>query len=556
MSIAGIDIGTTGSKIAVYDQNGARFHAYREYPASRSQSEHEVDPRAIWQAIRELISEAARAVPDIEGMGVSSFGESFVLLDEKDEPLMDAMLYTDPRGVKECAEIAETMGAERVAGITGMTPHAMYSLPKLLWVRRNRPEVWEKARCILLMQDYAVYMLTGVRQIDCSLASRTMALDIRVKDWSREMLDCAGIDPALLSKPVPSGTVAGPVREVLRRELGLTQGAMVVNCCHDQVAAAVAAGVFERGVAVDGAGTTQCVTPVFPGVSNPEVLHQGGYAMVPFAAKDLYATYAFSFTGGALVKWFTDRLAGSARAEAEKNGESIYQALERGMGEGPTGIFVLPHFAGAGTPYMDPGAKGVITGLTIEHSLSDLYKAVLEGIAYEMRVNMEKLQEAGIQISRLHATGGGAKSEAWLQIKADVLGIPIDSLGDSEAGILGSILLTGVATGAFHSLSEGAAALVKTLGTFAPDPTRHAAYDECFQHYRALYNATRARLAHGETGRIFRPSCQKPVDRAGGFLLRLSRPDRTISGLCTKDGRKRAWVKRSYGPQQVPVLRF
>jgi xylulokinase len=491
MSIAGIDIGTTGCKIAVYDQFGARFHAYREYPASRSQSEHEVDPRAIWQAIQELIREAAIAVPDIRGVGVSSFGESFAILDERDEPLMDVMLYTDPRGVSECAEIAEKMGVNVVAGITGMAPHAMYSLPKLMWVKRHWPDMWEKAKCILLMQDYVVYMLTGVRQIDFSLASRTMALDIHRKGWSREMLDYAGVDAALLSKPVPSGTIAGPVREALRNELGLTEGVVVVSCCHDQVAAAVGSGVFERGVAVDGAGTTQCVTPVFPGVTNPDVMVEGGFAMVPFAAGDLYATYAFSFTGGALVKWFTDRLAGNARAEAEKNGESIYQVLERDMGEDPTGIYVLPHFAGAGTPYMDPAAKGVITGLTIEHSLSDLYKAVLEGIACEMRVNVEALKEAGIQIERLHATGGGAKSAKWLQIKADVLGLEIDSLGDSEAGIIGSILMTGVATGAFQSLAEGAAALIKTLGTYLPDPVRHAAYDECFRHYRALYSATR-----------------------------------------------------------------
>ena len=490
MSIAGIDIGTTGCKIAVYDLSGARFHAYREYPAARSRSEHEVDPRAIWQAVKELIAEAAQAVPDMAGVGVSSFGESFALLDEHDEPLMDVMLYTDPRGVSECEEIKEALGAEIVAGITGMTPHAMYSLPKLLWVR-HRPELWEKVQCILLMQDFVVYMLTGVRQIDHSLASRTMALDIHRKSWSREMLNYAGIDPALFSKPVPSGSVAGPVHESLRRELGLSPDFLVVSGCHDQVAAAIGSGVFERGVAVDGAGTTQCVTPVFPAVSDQRAMSAGGYAMVPFAAGDLYATYAFSFTGGALVKWFADRLAMGVRAEAEKAGKSVYWVLERDMGEGPTGIYVLPHFAGAGTPYMDPGAKGVITGLTIEHSLSDLFKAVLEGIAYEMRVNVEALKRAGIEIERLHATGGGAKSGKWLQIKADVLGLPIVSLGDSEAGIIGSILLTGVATGAFQSLAEGAALFVKKLGTYLPDPARHVAYDECFEHYRALYGATR-----------------------------------------------------------------
>lgn len=491
MAIAGIDIGTTGCKIAVYDEKGARFRAYRDYPISRTASEHEVDVRSIWDAVRALVREAAAAVPGIRGVGVSSFGESFALLDEDDRPLMDAILYTDPRGGEECERIARELGGERVAGITGLTPHAMYSLPKLMWVKAHRPEVWERARCILLMQDFVVYMLTGVRQIDHSLASRTMALDIKNRAWSREMLAYAGIDPQLLSRPVPSGTAAGPVRPELRAELNLPADALIASCCHDQIAAAVGSGVYTRDVAVDGAGTTQCVTPVFAGVDRPGVMFGGGYAIAPFAADGLYATYAFSFTGGALVKWFVDHLAGNARAEAAQRGESVYQALERGMPDGPTGIYVLPHFAGAGTPYMDPGAKGVIWGLTIEHSLCDIYKAVLEGIAYEMRVNIERLREAGIHIRRLHATGGGAKSAKWLQIKADVLGIEIDSLGDSEAGIIGSILLTGVAAGAFRDLNEGAGALVKVLDTFRPHPARKAAYDAHFEQYRALYGANR-----------------------------------------------------------------
>ena len=183
MAIAGIDIGTTGSKISVYDESGAAlFKSYRDYPAS--QYEGESDALSIWAAARDLLTEAARAVPGIRGVGVSSFGECFVPLDENDTPLMGVMPYTDPRGVEECAEFAAKLGAEHIADITGVMPHSMYSLPKLLWLKAHRPELLKKAKRVLLIEDYVVYMLTGVAQIDYSLATRTMFLDIRKLDWS------------------------------------------------------------------------------------------------------------------------------------------------------------------------------------------------------------------------------------------------------------------------------------------------------------------------------------------------------------------------------------
>ncbi|MDO4546631.1 MAG: FGGY-family carbohydrate kinase [Clostridia bacterium] len=492
MTIAGIDIGTSGSKIAVYDDKGTvLFRNFMDYPHERDQSQHEVNPRAIWDCARDLIKSAAQALGGLDAIGISSFGESFIMLDEGDEPIANAILYTDPRGIEQAARLSRILTPERIADISGVTPHSMYSLPKLMWVKENRPQVYNKIRRVLLIEDYVVYMLTGIAQIDYSLATRTMALDINKKEWSGEIFDAAGIDASLMSKPVATGTVAGKVKRSLAGQLGLGENTLVVNCCHDQVAAAVGAGVFESGIAVDGAGSTECITPVFAYPEDKSGFITGNYAIVPYVVPERYVCYAFLFTGGALVSWFTKRLAGYADSEAQKRRVPIYQVLEEGMRDEPTGILALPHFAGAGTPHMDEGAKGAYVGLSVDTTLSDMYKATLEGVAYEMRLNMKMLESAGMRIDRLHATGGGAKSSKWLQIKADILGREIVSLGDSEAGIIGGIMLTAVAVGAFSDYKQAAGVYIKEQGIYKPNPATSKKYDAYFERYEKLYDSVR-----------------------------------------------------------------
>ena len=165
--------------------------------------------------------------------------------------------------------------------------------------------------------------------------------------------------------------------------------------------------------------------------------------------------------------------------------------LDQSIPDGPTGILVLPHFAGSATPYMDGGSKGAIIGLTLEHTSADIYKALMEGVSYEMLLNIEMLRKAGVRITKLHATGGGAKSSVWLQLKADVFGLPIVSLGSSEAGTIGSIMLTGLASGAFSSLEEAAGKLIHEEGTYYPDMKKHAEYMVLFEKYRQVYPAVR-----------------------------------------------------------------
>lgn len=491
MKIAGLDIGTTGCKLTVFDSDGTYLgKAYRDYPVSRTKSEHEIDAEMIMKGVLEVMKEMAGKYPDITGIGVTSFGETFVLTDENGTPLHHAMLYTDPRGAEECAELEEKIGGMNIASITGVKPHEMYSISKVMWMKRHKPELYQKAAHIFLMEDYVVFHLTGIAQIDYSLAARTMAFDITSLKWSDEIFEKAGIDVGLMSKTVPAGTAAGVIRKEIADLTGLAPDTQIVSISHDQVAAAVGAGVFDSEKAVDGAGTVECITPVYDGLPELEVMYQGNYAVVPYVIPGKYVCYAFSYTGGALIQWCVDTLAKKEKELARERGISVNEMLE-GMAEGPTGLLVLPHFAGAATPYMDTGSKGVIVGLTTDTSVSDIYRACMEGVVYEMLLNMEYLKDSGTCFHMLHATGGGARSEVWMQMKADMLNLPITALNTADAGTVGSAMLTGIAVGCFRDLKDAAAHMVEKKKVYEPDLKMHEKYMEVYERYRKLYQAVR-----------------------------------------------------------------
>ena len=491
MLLGGIDVGTTGCKITIYEENGMLcYQAYRDYPVIRS-GEHEVRAEAIWQGVKEVIKAAADECKDISAIGITSFGESCVLLDENDQPLLPVMLYTDPRGEKQCRELAELIGSETIERIAGVHPHPMYSLPKIMWIKENKPEEYSKTKHICMMEDYVVYKLTGNAVIDHSLAARSMAFDIEKLEWSDEIFDAAGIDKNLFSTPVLSGTRAGNIIQELAEELGLSEDTVIVPVGHDQVAAAIGAGVFATDTGVDGAGTVECITPVYEGIPQGRTMKEGGYAIIPYVIPGRYVTYAFSYTGGALISWYLEQFAKYEKQLAKETGRSVYEILEQDMKDEPTGILVLPHLAGAATPYMDTGAKGAVVGLTIEHTTADLYRAMMEGVCYEMFLNMEWLERAGIKPEKLRATGGGAKSKVWMQMKADILNVPITSLGNAEAGAVGCAMMAGIATGAFLDLDHAADVMIVEKEIYYPRKEQHEAYRKYFDKFRKLYEAVR-----------------------------------------------------------------
>lgn len=496
MSIAGIDIGTTGCKCTIYSQDGLLLNeAYKEYDMNTNNGEHELDAFNVWTSIKAVVKQISSEAKDLKAIGVTSFGEAAVLLDREDKPLMNSMLYTDPRGEEQCKGIVSDFGAETIAAITGLNPHHMYTVSKLIWIKENKPEIYESTEHILLFEDYIVYMLSGIAQIDYSLASRTMAFDIRTLDWSKEILSFAGIDVKKMPRVVPTGTKASVIRKELAAELGISEQVIIVSGCHDQIAAAIGTGVLHEGMAVDGTGTVECITPVFKGIPHSNVLFKGSYSIVPHFTPNHYVTYAFSFTGGALLKWYRDNLASFEAELVKSSGENIYDVFNSRVKDEPSGLLVLPHFSGAATPYMDSRSKGAIIGLTTETTSTDIYRALMEGVTYEMLLNIEKLREAGISIKELRATGGGATSKVWLQMKADILNIPVISMGSAQSGTLGCVMLAGIACGIYKDMKEAAGIFVKMDKTYYPRKEKHESYIKFYEKYTRLYEAVKTILA-------------------------------------------------------------
>ncbi len=488
MALSGLDIGTSGCKCTVMAPDGTILAScYEAYLADRTESSHEIPADTIWQAAKRVISGAIKQCGEpVQALCVTSFGESCVMLDEQEREILPIWLYTDPKGQAESDQLIERLSDREIYRICGHRANCMYFLPKLMWTRNHLPEAYARIRSILPVASYFVWRLCGEKVADYSLAARTLMFDIRNLCWSKKLCEAAEVDPNILPQVAPTGSLAGTVKPDIAKELGLDAQAAIVIGCQDQIAASVGAGAMKPGVAVNGSGTVECVTPVFAQIPDHPALYESSFPIVP-ACNGYYVTYAFTFTGGALLQWYRDTVGFGFKPQAEAEGKSIYKFLDEMVKPDPSGLLVVPHFAGAATPYMDPQAKGAICGLSLANDAADLYRGCLEGVAYEMRVNFDLLEKAGIQISSLRATGGGARSNIWLQIKADITGKPFETLNVDEAGTVGCLMLAGVATGVYPSL-KAAMELVRVTGKIAPAADR-ARYEPFYRRYQKAYPA-------------------------------------------------------------------
>lgn len=493
MSICGLDIGTTGCKISAFAKTDALFlgSVYAEYDVSRNNGHDELDAEMVFAHIKRLMKEITDKYGEIEAMGVTSLGESFVMLDENDKMLFPAMVYTDVRGGEEVEELISKIPEDKIAIRVGEKPHSMFSVPKMMWIKKHHPDLFEKAVYFPLMQDYIVYMLTGVKQIDYTLATRSMGFDVEKKCWWDELFEAAGLDASKMSKPVPTGTLAGKIKPELAKELGISENTLIVTGCQDQIAAVTGAGAIGSGDAMLGMGTVACVPIVLDSLPDNMDFYDAGYSVVPHIEEGKYVCYALSYACGSMLKWYRDNLVRLEAEIAAEKGENIYKTLDERAPEEPTGLFVLPYFSGAATPYMDPFAKGAIVGLSLSNTADDVYKAFMEGVAYEMKVNMAEIEKYGLKVSSVRATGGGAMSKVWLQIMSDILGIPVVQLLGSEIGAMGTALYAGIAAGCYGELKEMLDKTVAVKNIFTPDENRNAEYNELFEKYRKVYAAVK-----------------------------------------------------------------
>ena len=476
-----LDVGTTCCKAQVFDEKGnILFYKTENCALTEWDNTKAVDIEHITETVKTLIYDAAHRHV-IHSIAVSSLGEAFVLLDKNDNLLSYPMLYTDTRGSKQADKISDCFGKDKIFAVTGTVPDAMYSVSKLLWLKENRGDLYAKADKLLLICDYIGYILTGRRVIDYGLAARTGIFDIRAKKFSADITDRLGIDIKLFSDPMPTGSVVGEILPGAAKELGLPHDCVLVLGSHDQVCAAVGAGVIHSGETADGMGTVECITAVFD--TPPSNIGFGGmgYCVVPFPG-DNYCTYMFNYTSNALINWYRrEILHGYKGTQTEQ-----FSYLEQS--DSPTDILCLPYFAGCATPYCDKQAKGAFLNLTQDSRDTDIYRAILESTSFEMKLNTETILPYGIRIQSLTATGGGANSNMWLQIKSDIFGLPVQTLRSSEGGLCGLAVLSAVAMGTCGSTDEAKKIFVQYKHTFFPKKTHKDIYAEKYAKYKKLYH--------------------------------------------------------------------
>ncbi len=490
MIIGGLDVGTTGCKIVLYNEKAELIATYyREYDSLHKDGTHEIDFGEVKDGVLSLLKETV-ARYKLDALGVTSFGETFAMLDSEDNILAPSMLYTDPRGKEECDALCEAFGEERLTLLTGVKPHPMYSISKIIWRKNHDPEVFSKCKRILLGEDFIVYTLTGNAQIDYSLAARTAAFDIEKRCWIKEVFDKAEVDLSLMSTPVEAGSVAGIFTKEIKVLLGIDYDVTVVNGCHDQVSGMIGSGVFGSNQAMDGTGTVECIPVILEKKPRDVKFYEGGYSVVPYVGGK-FACYALSFTGGATLKWFRDNFAEAEHKKAQAEEKNVYAILDASVPADPTGLLVLPHFAGAATPYMDNDSKAVFIGITLETTKFDLYKALMEGTSYEMLLNFNTMKSLTGEIDEIRATGGGATSDVWLQIKADILGTEITALSCKEVGAAGTAALAGCAVGCFENMKETVSKMAKVRKIFTPDRNKNQTYSTLYQKYAGIYSAVK-----------------------------------------------------------------
>ena len=490
MSFLGIDIGTTGCKASVFSETGeALAFAYDEYDMVKPRPGWlELDPAEVWTRVKQTIARAVKGAPQnpVTALAVSSMGESMVAVSRDRRILGTSLLLIDRRGEEYLPLLSSRIGAEKLYRINGNVLGIQFSLPKLMWIRDHTPEVYSGAWKFLLWSGFVSFMLGADPVVDYSLANRTLLFDVDAGRWSAEVAGVAGIDLGKLPDPVPAGTRIGTVSGPIADELGLTRGTAIVAGCHDQCANAVGCGVTEAGLGMSGMGTYLTIVPVFTGRKPAERMMRLGLNTEHHAAPGRFVSFIYN-QGGLLLKWYRDTFARAERDAAAASGRDIYAELIREIPSGPSSVVVLPHFTVTGPPDFITDSSGVIAGLKVETTRGDILKGVMEGVVFYHKALVDGSAECGITLRELRAVGGGSKSDAWLQISADILGRPMVRTRVVEAGCLGVALLAAAGTGAFRSLEEGVGAMVSLGARFEPDPARQRRYAERFEKYRALW---------------------------------------------------------------------
>ncbi|MDR2998553.1 MAG: xylulokinase [Microbacterium sp.] len=481
------DLGTTGNKASLHHDDGRLVASVTvPYPAHFAAGGiAEQDPHDWWNAVvaatRDLIVRTGTAPTDVQGLVVSGQMMGAVLLGADGEPVRDAIIWADTRSGAQQRELESALGAEHAYEILGHRLNPTYSVEKIMWVRDNEPDVWARVRRVCVAKDYIVLRLTGRLATDRSDASGTNAFDQRTGTWSEEVLAAARLDPALFPEILESTAIAGALTDAAAADLGLHAGVRVVMGGGDGPLAAVGSGVVAPE---DGAyvclGTSSWIS-----FAADAPLHDPGMRTFTFdnVVPGSFVPTATMQAGGASVQWISEVL-----SPDPSRPDTAALTAEAAGGLDTEDLYFLPYLLGERAPLWDPDARGAFVGIGRHHTRAHLTRAVLEGVAFNLLTCIQAFRESGAVIDRIDAVGGGAQSDAWLGILADVWGVPVRRRTIvEEANSLGAAVTAAVGLGLADF--SAARALSEVTAEFTPDPDRHAVYAQRHDRFTAAYAA-------------------------------------------------------------------
>jgi xylulokinase len=490
--LLGIDVSTTATKALLIDERGAVVAvAATEYPFETPQPLwSEQDAALFWkgtvQSVRQVLQSGVNPA-HIAAVGLTGQMHGLTLLDAHGEVLRPCILWNDQRTARQCAEITEHVGRERVLQLTGNPVLTGFTAPKILWVQQNEPDVYRRVAHILLPKDYARFKLTGEFLSDVSDSSGTSLFDVGKRNWSDEMLAALDLPRAWLPEVTESPVVSARINAEAARATGLPEGTPVVGGGGDQAAQAVGTGIVREGIVSVTVGTSGVV---FAQSDSYRVEPQGRLHAFCHAVPGKWHLMGVMLSAGGSFRWYRDALGDQEKQIAAQTGQDVYDILTAQAAQAPAGcegLLFLPYLTGERTPYPDPNACGVFFGLTVRHRKAHLTRAVLEGVSFGLRDSLELMRALGVPIAQVRASGGGARSASWRQILADTFDAEIVTVNVTEGAAYGAALLAGVGAGVYRDV-EAACEVVKVTGSTQPGAAR-AVYADYYPRYRALYPA-------------------------------------------------------------------
>lgn len=493
-----LDFGTSNLKGAVYDIIGKEVAydsiEYSLYTPSNSIVENDIENywKNIVIILKNLSKKLGEKVKNVVAIGTSSHGETIVPIDKKGNPLRNAIVWIDTRTTAEAKEIASNFDVEAMFKMTGC-PEVDTSWPatRILWMRKNEPDIFDKAYKFLLIEDYLIYKLTGKFVGEASVYCSSYYYDIINFRYIDEMLDFLKIDKNKLPEVLMPGTAISTIKKEVAEATGLPESTQVIIGGMDQICGAIGAGNIYNGLVSETTGS--CFAMVIT-VDKPIFNYDYKLPCIPHASKGTYALMPYSPTGGIVLKWFKDKFCSEEQAAAKEQNKHVFKILDEmamDVPAGSEGLVMLPFLTGALFPEFNPDARALFFNFSINHTKAHFVRSVLESIGHMMQKYLESADMLGIDIKKVISIGGGASSSLWCQIKSDMTGLRIEVPKYTEMALLGSAMLASVSLGLFKNIKDASKNLVKIENSYTPNKNNRKVYKTNFEKYKKLYEAVK-----------------------------------------------------------------